>query len=101
MSMVALIFTGAFDNISVVIRHTLIQILTPDSKRGRVGAVNSVFIGASNELGEFRAGMTAGAFGTVPAVVLGGLGTLFVTSLWMWLFPSLRRVDRFSDVQVR
>jgi MFS family permease len=101
LSMAALVVTGAADMVSVYVRSALIQLATPDNMRGRVGSLNSLFIGASNELGEFRAGMTAGAFGTVPAVVLGGLGTLFVTSLWMWLFPPLRRVDRFSDVQVR
>jgi hypothetical protein len=63
--------------------------------------LNSLFVGASNELGEFRAGLTAGAFGTVPAVVLGGFGTLTVVGLWMWLFPPLRRVDRFSEVTVQ
>ena len=101
LSMAALVVTGAADMVSVYVRSALIQLATPDSMRGRVGSLNSLFIGASNELGEFRAGMTAGAFGTVPAVVLGGIGTLFVTSLWMWLFPPLRRVDRFSDVTVR
>ena len=101
LSMAALVVTGAADMVSVYVRSALIQLATPDNMRGRVGSLNSLFIGASNELGEFRAGMTAGALGTVPAVVLGGLGTLCVTSLWMWLFPPLRRVDRFSDVTVR
>ena len=70
---------------------------TPDNMRGRVGSLNSLFVGASNELGEFRAGMSAGLFGTVPAVVIGGFGTLVVVGLWMWGFPPLRRIDRFSE----
>jgi hypothetical protein len=69
--------------------------------RGRVGSLNSLFVGASNELGEFRAGMTAGAVGTVPAVVIGGVGAVIVVALWMRLFPALRQVDRFSDVTVQ
>jgi MFS family permease len=101
LSMGALAVTGAADMVSVYVRSALIQLATPDNMRGRVGSLNSLFIGASNELGEFRAGMTAGAFGTVPAVVLGGFGTLAVVALWMGLFPPLRRVDRFSDVSVQ
>jgi MFS family permease len=101
VSLAALVVTGAGDMISVYVRSAMIQLATPDHMRGRVGSLNSLFIGASNELGEFRAGMTAGALGTVPAVVLGGIGTLSVVALWMWLFPPLRRVDRFSDVAVR
>ncbi len=98
LSLAALAVTGAADMVSVYVRSALIQLATPDHMRGRVGSVNSLFIGASNELGEFRAGMSAGAFGTVPAVVLGGFGTLFVVGLWMALFPPLRKVDRFTDV---
>ena len=101
LSFAALTITGASDMVSVYVRSAMVQLATPDNMRGRVGSLNSLFIGASNELGEFRAGMTAGAFGTVPAVVLGGCGTLAVVGLWMWLFPPLRRVDRLSDVQVR
>ena len=101
LSMAALVVTGAADMVSVYVRSALVQLATPDHMRGRVGSLNSLFIGASNELGEFRAGMTAGLFGTVPAVVLGGIGTLTVVALWMGLFPPLRRVDRFSDVAVR
>jgi hypothetical protein len=86
--------------VSVYVRSALVQLATPDHMRGRIGSLNSLFIGASNELGEFRAGMTAGALGTIPAVVIGGLGTLAVVALWMALFPPLRRVDRFSDVAV-
>ena len=98
LSVVALAVTGAADMISVYVRSAYIQLATPDHMRGRVGSVNSLFISASNELGEFRSGMTAGALGTVPAVVVGGFGTLCVVGLWMWLFPPLRRVDRFSEV---
>jgi MFS family permease len=101
LSMAALVVTGAADMVSVYVRSALVQLATPDHMRGRVGSLNSLFIGASNELGEFRAGMTAGLFGTVPAVVIGGIGTLTVVALWMGLFPPLRRVDRFSDVAVR
>jgi MFS family permease len=101
VSMAALAVSGAADMVSVYVRSALIQLATPDNMRGRVGSLNSLFIGASNELGEFRAGMTAGAFGTVPAVVLGGVGTVLVVGLWMTLFPPLRRVDRFSDVAVQ
>jgi hypothetical protein len=67
--------------------------------RGRVGAVTMLFIGASGELGEFESGMTAGWFGTIPAVVIGGLGTLLVVATWMWLFPPLRKADRLTDVE--
>jgi MFS family permease len=101
LSMAALVVTGAADMVSVYVRSALVQLATPDHMRGRVGSLNSLFIGASNELGEFRAGMTAGLLGTVPAVVIGGFGTLTVVALWMGLFPPLRRVDRFSDVAVR
>jgi len=101
LSMAALVVTGAADMVSVYVRSALVQLATPDHMRGRVGSLNSLFIGASNELGEFRAGMTAGLFGTVPAVVIGGFGTLTVVALWMGFFPPLRRVDRFSDVAVR
>jgi MFS family permease len=101
LSMAALAVTGAADMVSVYVRSALIQLATPDHMRGRIGSLNSLFIGASNELGEFRAGMMAGMLGTVPAVVLGGVGTLTVVGLWMGLFPPLRRVDRFSDVAAR
>jgi hypothetical protein len=101
VSLLALTVTGASDMVSVYVRSAMVQLATPDHMRGRVGSLNSLFVGASNELGEFRAGMTAGAFGTVPAVVLGGIGTLSVVGLWMWLFPPLRRVDRFSEVTVQ
>jgi len=86
--------TGATDMVSVVIRALLVQLATPDEMRGRVNAVDMLFIGASNELGEFESGLTAQWFGTVPAVVLGGVGTLVVIALWAWLFPELRRADK-------
>jgi len=95
LSLAALAIMGAADMVSVYIRHLLVQLETPDAIRGRVSAVNSVFIGASNELGEFESGVTAAWFGTVPAVLVGGLATIVIAGLWTWLFPSLRRLDRF------
>jgi predicted MFS family arabinose efflux permease len=93
LSLAALAVLGAADMVSVVVRQTLVQINTPDEQRGRVSAVNSVFIGASNQLGEFESGVTAAWLGVVPAAVLGGVGTLLVVSLWIGLFPSLRHAD--------
>jgi len=92
LSLVALALSGACDMVSVVVRSTMVQLSTPDHMRGRVSAVNMVFIGASNEVGQFESGITAQWFGTVPAVVLGGIGTILVVVLWTWLFPELRRV---------
>jgi MFS family permease len=100
LSLLALVFVGATDMVSVIVRATLVQIATPDQMRGRVNAVDMVFIGASNELGQFESGITAHWFGTVPAVVLGGIGTILVTGLWAWMFPALRRADRLTPVQV-
>jgi len=94
LSLGALAVLGAADMVSVVVRQTLVQINTPDEKRGRVSAVNSVFIGASNQLGEFESGMTASFLGVAPAAVLGGVGTLVVVALWSRLFPSLRKADQ-------
>lgn len=94
VSLIALFLVGATDMVSVIVRQMLIQIGTPDEMRGRVNAVDMVFIGASNELGQFESGLTAQWFGAVPAVVLGGLGTLAVTALWAWRFPELRNTDR-------
>lgn len=94
LSLAALVTLGASDMISVVIRSTLIQLETPDEKRGRVSAVNSIFIGTSNQLGEFESGVTASWFGVAPAVVIGGVGTLLVVGLWMRLFPALLHRDR-------
>ncbi len=93
LSLLALAVSGAADMISVVIRSTLVQLETPDDMRGRVSAVNSVFIGASNQLGEFESGATAALLGPVGSVVLGGLGTLLVAGLWLRLFPALARRD--------
>ena len=98
LSLAALFVLGASDMVSVFIRSALIQFATPDSMRGRVSAVNMLFIGASNELGEFESGLTAAWFGTVPAVVIGGIGTMLVVAIWMKLFPPLRTVDRLADV---
>jgi hypothetical protein len=94
LSLLALAVTGAADNISVVTRQTLVQIETPDAMRGRVAAVNSIFIGASNQLGEFESGATAALFGPVGSVVMGGVGTVLVAALWLRLFPALARRDR-------
>ncbi|MEX2319329.1 MAG: MFS transporter, partial [Bauldia sp.] len=91
LSVLALALAGAADMVSVYVRETLIQLWTPDAVRGRVNAVNMVFVGASNELGEFRAGSFAALIGVVPAVVMGGVGTIGVAFLWAWLFPELRR----------
>src|SRR6202041_3247084 len=90
LSLVALFLLGASDMISVIIRATLVQLGTPDAMRGRVTAVDMIFIGASNEFGQFESGLTAQWFGTVPAVVLGGIGTLVVIAIWAWRFPELR-----------
>ena len=98
LSLAALAVLGAADMVSVVVRQTLVQVNTPDDKRGRVSAVNSIFIGASNQLGEFESGITAAWMGAVPAVVVGGLGTLVVVGAWALLFPSLRRADRLDGI---
>ena len=101
VSLIALAAMGAADMISVLVRQTTIQLATPDDMRGRVSSVNSLFIGASNELGEFESGVTAAWFGTVPAVILGGVGTVAVVMIWAWRFPALRGLDRFTDVTPR
>jgi MFS family permease len=93
VSLLALFFVGATDMVSVIVRGTLIQVATPDEMRGRVNAVDMIFIGASNELGQFESGLTAHWFGTVPAVIVGGVGAIVVTGLWAWLFPQLRKVN--------
>ena len=95
LSLGALVAMGAGDMVSVYIRHLLVQLETPDAIRGRVSAVNSVFIGASNELGEFESGITAAWWGVIPAVVVGGAATLAVVGAWARLFPVLRTLDRF------
>jgi hypothetical protein len=100
LSLLALFVLGASDMVSVNIRGSVIQLSTPDYMRGRVSAVSMLFIGASNELGEFESGTTAALMGTVPAVVAGGIGTLLVVGLWMKLFPPLRQVNKFGDVTI-
>jgi hypothetical protein len=96
LSLGALMIVGASDMVSVVIRSSMLQLATPSSMRGRVSAVNSLFVGASNELGEFESGVTAQWFGAVRAVVLGGLGALTITGLWSVLFPSLRAIRQLN-----
>ena len=98
LSMAALATLGAADVVSVVIRFSLVQLNTPDAMRGRVSALNALFIGTSNQLGDFESGVVAALLGAVPAVLLGGAGTVAVALLWMWLFPQLRRVDRLAEV---
>lgn len=105
LSILALILLGAADMVSVVVRETLLQLWTPDEVRGRVNAVNSVFVSASNELGEFRAGtmahaIGAGAVGAVPAVVIGGVGAIVVAGGWAWMFPQLRKARRLDGKDV-
>jgi MFS family permease len=100
VSLVALLLCGASDMVSVVIRALLVQLGTPDEMRGRVNAVDMLFIGASNQLGEFESGLTAAWFGTVPAVVLGGMGTLAVIAIWAWKFPELRQAEQVGGVTV-
>ncbi|HET9764554.1 MAG TPA: MFS transporter [Casimicrobiaceae bacterium] len=100
-SIAVLIVLGAADMVNVVVRMSLVQLRTPDDMRGRVSAVNAMFIGASNQLGEFESGVTAAWFGTVPAVVLGGVGTLVVAGLWMRWFRELKEVDSLSSAAMR
>jgi len=95
-SLVALFMVGATDMVSVIVRGTLIQVATPDQMRGRVNAVDMIFIGASNELGQFESGVTAQLFGAVRAVILGGIGAIVVTGLWAWMFPELRKVNQLA-----
>jgi hypothetical protein len=97
LSLLALAVSGAADMVSVVIRQSLVQLDTPNEMRGRVSAVNSIFIGASNQLGEFESGATAALLGPVGSVVLGGLGTLLVAALWMRAFPTLAKRDRLQE----
>lgn len=99
LSMAALVVTGACDNISVVVRHTLVQLLTPDAMRGRVSAVNNVFIGSSNELGAFESGITAALFGPVISVVAGGIGTVLVVLGVARIWPEVRRIGRLQQVE--
>jgi MFS family permease len=101
LSMLALVVIGASDMVSVYIRHMLVQLETPDAIRGRVSAVNAVFIGASNELGEFESGVTAAWWGLKPAVVVGGVASVAIAGLWMRWFPALRRIDRFPEPETK
>jgi hypothetical protein len=96
LSVAALAALGAADMLSVYVRQTLVQLVTPDPMRGRVAAVSSVFIGASNELGEFESGVVARFLGPIGAALFGGIGALAVTGLWAGLFPALRRADRLE-----
>ena len=99
LSLFALACLGASDALSVVIRFSLVQIETPDEKRGRVSAINYLLVGSSNTLGEFESGMVAGWLGAVPSVLIGGFGSLLVAGIWMGLFPDLRRIDRFEPAE--
>jgi MFS family permease len=96
LTLAALVVMGAADTVSVVIRHSLVQLRTPDAMRGRVGAVNFLFINASNQLGEFESGLVAALIGAVPAAVVGGFGSIAVALLWMVIFPDLRKVERLE-----
>ncbi len=96
LSLLTLACLGAADAISVVIRFSIVQIETPDEKRGRVSAINYLLVGSSNTLGEFESGLVASWFGAVASVVIGGVGSLMVAAIWMGLFPALRKVDRFE-----
>jgi MFS family permease len=98
LSLAALAMAGASDMVSVNVRQTMVQLATPDDMRGRVSAVNVLFVGASNELGQFESGIAAHCFGVVPSVVLGGIGTLVIVAAWAWRFPALRRVDRLGSL---
>ena len=97
LSLAALAAMGAADMVSMFVRQTVIQLATPDGMRGRVSSVNLLFVGASNELGDFESGLVAAWVGAVPAVVIGGVGTIAVVGIWSWGFPGLRRLDRFAD----
>ena len=96
LSVLSLAILGAADTVSVVIRFSLVQLATPNEMRGRVGAVNFLFINASNQLGQFESGVTAALFGTIPSAVLGGVATIAIALLWMKLFPALRDVDKLE-----
>jgi MFS family permease len=101
LSLAAMFAMGVGDMVSVFVRQTVMQLATPDAMRGRVTSVHMLFVGASNELGDFRAGVMAAWLGAVPAVLLGGAGTLAVVGLWAWLFPGLRGIDRLAEVKPR
>jgi hypothetical protein len=97
LSLAALAALGAFDVVSMVIRQTLVQLATPNDMRGRVAAVNFLFIGASNQLGEFESGFVAALLGAVGAAAFGGVASLVVVAVWAWLFPQLRRADALIE----
>ncbi len=97
LSLLALAALGGFDMVSMVIRGALVQLDTPDEMRGRVNAVNAIFINTSNQLGEFESGLLAAWFGAVPAAAIGGVGTLVVVALWMALFPHLRKRQKLEN----
>jgi hypothetical protein len=96
LSLAALAVLGASDAVSIVIRFSLVQIETPDAMRGRVSAINYLFVGSSNTLGEFESGAVAAWLGAVPSVLIGGIGSLVIAAAWMFMFPGLRRLDRFE-----
>ena len=96
LSLLALAAPGASDAVSIVIRFSLVQIETPDDKRGRVSAINYLFVGSSNTLGEFESGLVAAWVGAVRSVVIGGIGSLLIALLWMRIFPDLAKIDRFE-----
>jgi MFS family permease len=97
LSILSMMLLGAADMVSVQVREVLIQLWTPDAVRGRVNAVNGLFVGASNELGEMRAGAMAAVIGAVPAVVFGGVGAMAVAGLWAWMFPQLRKIRSLEE----
>jgi MFS family permease len=101
LSLLALACLGAVDAISVVIRFSIVQIETPDEKRGRVSAINYLLVGSSNTLGEFESGLVASWFGAVASVLIGGVGSLLVAAIWMGVFPALRKVDRFEPADIK
>ena len=101
LSMLALVVLGASDMISVVVRSSVLQLATPPDMRGRVSAVNSMFLGGSNELGEFESGLTAQWLGAVRATVVGGIGAMMVTGIWFYLFPALRNADELTAQALR
>jgi MFS family permease len=101
VALLALGMMGAADAMSVFVRATVVQLATPEDMRGRVSAIHTLFVGCTNELGEFRAGLFASLFGPVPAALVGGIGTLLIVALWTRLFPSLRKVDRLSEVSAK
>jgi hypothetical protein len=99
LSMLALALAGAFDLVSVVLRSTILPLVTPDELRGRVNAVEMVFISGSNELGAFESGVAAALIGAAPAVIVGGIATIAVAGVWWKLFPALAKVDRLDELR--